>query len=611
MRRMSTVVGYGVEAETPPKAAFDPADVGQKLYVVQQTGLKGMPRKVKVGLTGMGISVFDAKGRPLTNLLYQTMERWGVDRSLSGKVLGLRVLTDEQSGALDITFKTPEGEDLCAVLSAHSLAMKKAERLREKQESEALRQAQRDLETVAQALEEAALVPPPEEPVAAPEELVAPPAVAAAPTTASSQPATVAAVVPAAVIPPRPPALTSRAGLSSEMDATLRTATLSAQRAYVTVAASAAGVDGAEVPRSGREGYIALHRVYNLHQPKTTDAVAKAAAAEPVVQIPLPPLNEPAAAPPAPAAAPAPAPSPADPTALNITTSADLTVDTRFDVIVNSVSPEFQSSGSDSGINFSVWKTLTGYSGSGDKPAPIRYDQTEFASHNGGGPTYGDVLCSDVPSGAAPAGSALKYIVHALAPDLSHRPKRLPSGLSKQEAFAALIAVYFRAIWRATVKGGPQCSIGMPPLGSGVFANDAADVMAAAGLAHAAYRASGGTATVSVALWSPNGAPPKDMSAWEATAAAVPPGAVLLQALTEALAPGGSFLMGKVPKAHTTGELTALLTGSSDPKAAEFLVVRDNKDKAAQKVLKSQRESSLISLYLSHIFAFAVVDTVV
>jgi O-acetyl-ADP-ribose deacetylase (regulator of RNase III) len=35
-----------------------------------------------------------------------------------------------------------------------------------------------------------------------------------------------------------------------------------AQRAYVAVAASRGGVDGVEVPRSGREVYVALHRCY-------------------------------------------------------------------------------------------------------------------------------------------------------------------------------------------------------------------------------------------------------------------------------------------------------------------------------------------------------------
>ena len=37
---------------------------------------------------------------------------------------------------------------------------------------------------------------------------------------------------------------------------------VAAQRAYVAVVASRGGVDGAEVPRSGREVYVALHRCY-------------------------------------------------------------------------------------------------------------------------------------------------------------------------------------------------------------------------------------------------------------------------------------------------------------------------------------------------------------
>ncbi len=37
---------------------------------------------------------------------------------------------------------------------------------------------------------------------------------------------------------------------------------VAAQRAYVAVAASRGGVDGVEVPRSGREVYVALHRCY-------------------------------------------------------------------------------------------------------------------------------------------------------------------------------------------------------------------------------------------------------------------------------------------------------------------------------------------------------------
>jgi O-acetyl-ADP-ribose deacetylase (regulator of RNase III) len=333
---------------------------------------------------------------------------------------------------------------------------------------------------------------------------------------------------------------------------------------------------------------------------------------------------------------------------LTITTSADLTVDARYDVIVNSVSPEFQSSGSDSGINFSVWQTLTGYTAEDkkakkEKPPPIKYDQSPFTARNSAAPTYADVMWSDVPTSGTPeegaaaaADSALKYIVHALAPDLSRRPKRLPSGLGKEEAYAALVAVYFRAMWQATAIAGPGCSIGMPPLGAGVFANDAADVRSAAVLAHAAYCASGGTASVSIALWSPDGTPASDMAEWQEAAGSAPVGnSVLLTRLREALGPAGQpTLLSRVPKAHTTTELTSLLKaaakGSKDEQgpeeedrnveapppppplsdgggggeshghgvevarmATEFLAARADKDKAKQKQLKKQLGTTL------------------
>ena len=38
---------------------------------------------------------------------------------------------------------------------------------------------------------------------------------------------------------------------------------VASQRAYMAVSASRGGVDGAEVPRSGREKYVELHRCYH------------------------------------------------------------------------------------------------------------------------------------------------------------------------------------------------------------------------------------------------------------------------------------------------------------------------------------------------------------
>lgn len=37
--------------------------IGQKMFDVQQRGVKGAPKKVQVGVTGMGITIFDLKGK--------------------------------------------------------------------------------------------------------------------------------------------------------------------------------------------------------------------------------------------------------------------------------------------------------------------------------------------------------------------------------------------------------------------------------------------------------------------------------------------------------------------------------------------------------------------
>lgn len=113
-------------------------------------------------------------------------------------------------------------------------------------------------------------------------------------------------------------------------------------------------------------------------------------------------------------------------------------------------------------------------------------------------------------------------------------------------------------------------------------------------LAHAAYRKCGGTASVSVALWSPDGTPPADMGEWEAAAKAAPPAAAIEVAVREALVgmsvvdSANGLLLRQVPKAHTSEELTALLEGSSDPSAAQFLAARSQTDKTKQKELKAE-----------------------
>jgi hypothetical protein len=80
------------------------------------------------------------------------------------------------------------------------------------------------------------------------------------------------------------------------------------------------------------------------------------------------------------------------------------------------------------------------------------------------------------------------------------------------------------------------------------------------------------------------------MDEWEAAAEAAPPAAVTEADVREALRPSvvdsaSGLLLRQVPKVHTSGELTALLEGSSDPAAAQFLGARSQKDKAKQKEL--------------------------
>lgn len=229
---------------------------------------------------------------------------------------------------------------------------------------------------------------------------------------------------------------------------------------------------------------------------------------------------------------------------LNITASPDLSLDTRFDVLINSVPPEFASSHADSGLNRAIWEILSGYGRSPVQkvekkkkaslkstrssiadttleamahhksyrqvraiPPPVQYDQRDFVTRNGNIPTYGDALSTELlpehqatAAAASPDGTTLRFIVHALAPNVSScDPKLLPTRQSKETAFATLVATYFRALWKATVLGGPKCSIGLPVLGSGE-SDDPEDLRRACCLAHSAYRATGGCAAVSMAL---------------------------------------------------------------------------------------------------------------
>lgn len=46
--------------------------IGQKMFDVQQKGINGAPKRVKVGVTQMGLSVFDENSIPISNIIFQT-----------------------------------------------------------------------------------------------------------------------------------------------------------------------------------------------------------------------------------------------------------------------------------------------------------------------------------------------------------------------------------------------------------------------------------------------------------------------------------------------------------------------------------------------------------
>ena len=141
-----------------------------------------------------------------------------------------------------------------------------------------------------------------------------------------------------------------------------------------------------------------------------------------------------------------------------------------------------------------------------------------------------------------------------------------------------LISAYFRALWRCTALGMQR--IGCVPLGGGVFANKIESVREAFMLAYNAYVASGGTAEVSMVLWSPDGTEAKDHPDWDAVISGSKP-EDLNAALTKSMVnEDGSLVLRNIPIAQTSPEMTRLLEASEHAKAKEFLERRADKVQA-------------------------------
>lgn len=281
---------------------------------------------------------------------------------------------------------------------------------------------------------------------------------------------------------------------------------------------------------------------------------------------------------------------------LVVTTSEDLTQDSRFDVIINPVTPEWSSRCEDTGVNHHVWRLLSGTSAALPRSAPpVRYNMHDFIAAQGAPPTYGDVLLSRAASVATdsgatrPASPGPSWLVHALAPmraDAAAAPvdddratagtwpssstERLATGLSHSQVQAAWVALFFRAFWRAEWAAGPDASIGLPPFtescatGGYGAANDPSDVQAACALAYRAYAASGGSARVFVVLGGPweQQTGVRQLFKWckAANTTCAPTTHVqLARELSQVLSSAaGELLLAHIPAARTREQLTAL-----------------------------------------------------
>jgi hypothetical protein len=90
--------------------------VGQRMYLVSQKGLNKCPKRVNVGVTQMGITVFDVKDLPVQNILFQQIESWAPDK----KMKGVNVLKKPKGS---VYFQTIECEAMCADLERNKKSL--------------------------------------------------------------------------------------------------------------------------------------------------------------------------------------------------------------------------------------------------------------------------------------------------------------------------------------------------------------------------------------------------------------------------------------------------------------------------------------------------------
>ena len=152
-----------------------------------------------------------------------------------------------------------------------------------------------------------------------------------------------------------------------------------------------------------------------------------------------------------------------------------------YNVLVNSVSPEWQSRTTDSGINkaFAVQCSLDEQLEALNEA--LQAGKEQFKALNGSAPTYGDHVTTPTFGALKEAGHT--HVLHVLGADCSDRPKRFPVPLfapAGKVTLATVFLAYYRALTRAhallrdttSSAEGSKGGIGLIQIATGVFSAD-------------------------------------------------------------------------------------------------------------------------------------------
>ena len=152
-----------------------------------------------------------------------------------------------------------------------------------------------------------------------------------------------------------------------------------------------------------------------------------------------------------------------------------------YNVLVNSVSPEWQSRTTDSGINKAFAAQCSMDEQLEALNEALQAGKEQFKALNGSAPTYGDHVTTPTFGALKEAGHT--HVLHVLGADCSDRPKRFPVPLfapAGKVTLATVFLAYYRALTRAhallrdttSSAEGSKGGIGLIQIATGVFSAD-------------------------------------------------------------------------------------------------------------------------------------------